>query len=330
VHTSQTFLRRPFKKQYSVGTHPVLGSAISPSHVPHVTAAAFRAQVNVNVPGRLQQFGHGKVGIPFLETPASLDGKNQFQVLGLVPVVQESIVSDFLETGRQDVRQVTPDEFGVLKRDAPAWLARPFSPGGKGHPPFVDGQDSAVRYRDFVGVPSQIFHGVAEPVEGFLYVGTPVLLVKAVTEPGPSMRVAQPFTSGGKCQLAAFMKGVKAGKVLPLELVPEHPYRDEETAPRLPYLAVWREPPAGHDAVHVHVVEQLLVPCVEDLDDAGRRAETFLVGGQFQDRLGAALVEQPVEEGLVAVNQAVQFMRHREDHVEVGRVDHLGPALVNP
>lgn len=274
MHTSQTFLRRPFKKQYSVGTHPVLGSAISPSHVPHVTAAAFRAQVNVNVPGRLQQFGHGKVGIPFLETPASLDGKN--------------------------------------------------------HPPFVDGQDSAVRYRDFVGVPSQIFHGVAEPVEGFLYVGTPVLLVKAVTEPGPSMRVAQPFTSGGKCQLAAFMKGVKAGKVLPLELVPEHPYRDEETAPRLPYLAVWREPPAGHDAVHVHVVEQLLVPCVEDLDDAGRRAETFLVGGQFQDRLGAALVEQPVEEGLVAVNQAVQFMRHREDHVEVGRVDHLGPALVNP
>ena len=161
-HTSQTFLRRPFKKQYSVGTHPVLGSAISPSHVPHVTAAAFRAQVNVNVPGRLQQFGHGKVGIPFFETPVSLDGKNQFQVLCLVPVVQETIVSDLLETGRQHVHQVAPDKLGVRKRDGPTWFARPLPPGGKSHPLFVNGQDAAVRYRDLVGVPSQVFHGVVK------------------------------------------------------------------------------------------------------------------------------------------------------------------------
>ena len=137
-YASRAFLRRPLKKRYSVKRRSVLGSDISPSQVSHVTATAFGAAPDVDVPDRLQQFGQGKAGIPFPETLASLECKDQLQVLGLVSVVQEPIVTDFLETGRQHVHQVTPDELGVCKRDEAAWLARPPPSGREGHPPFVN------------------------------------------------------------------------------------------------------------------------------------------------------------------------------------------------
>jgi len=80
----------------------------------------------------------------------------------------------------------------------------------------------------------------------------------------------------------------------------------------------------------MYMVPQFLVPCVEDLDDAGLGAEVLLVRGQLQERFGTASVEEAVEKVLVAVNERVQFMREGEDHMEIGGVNNLGPALVHP
>lgn len=51
---------------------------------------------------------------------------------------------------------------------------------------------------------------------------------------------------------------------------------------------------AGNNAVHMHVVAQLLIPGMQHLDDTGYGTEIFPVGRQFQKCLCAASVEKPV------------------------------------
>jgi len=80
----------------------------------------------------------------------------------------------------------------------------------------------------------------------------------------------------------------------------------------------------------MHMVVQLLVPGMEDLDDAGLGTEILLVRGQLQERFGTASMEEAVKKVLVAVNERVQFMGKGEDHMEIGGVNHLGPAPVHP
>lgn len=51
-----------------------------------------------------------------------LNGEDQFQVLGLIPVIQETVVTDLLETGRKDMHQVPADKFRMVQGDVPARL----------------------------------------------------------------------------------------------------------------------------------------------------------------------------------------------------------------
>ena len=90
------------------------------------------------------------------------------------------------------------------------------------------------------------------------------------------------------------------------------------------------KPAAGNDAVHVYVVIEFLVPCVEYLYDAGDRTEMPFVSGKFQECLRTAPVEETVEQRLVCIKERIELMGKRKDHVEVRGVDDLGPALVHP
>lgn len=51
-----------------------------------------------------------------------LQGKDQLQVFTFVPVVQEAVIADLLETGRKHVHQIPADEFCIVQCDVPAWL----------------------------------------------------------------------------------------------------------------------------------------------------------------------------------------------------------------
>lgn len=81
--------------------------------------------------------------------------------------------------------------------------------------------------------------------------------------------------------------------------------------------------------MHMHMVIQFLIPCVEHLDDAGDCAEIFFVSGQFQKGFGTASVEQAVQKILVAVNKRIQFMRKSKYHMEIGCVNDLSPAFIH-
>lgn len=87
---------------------------------------------------------------------------------------------------------------------------------------------------------------------------------------------------------------------------------------------------SGDDAVHMDMVGKLLVPGMEHLDDPGSGSKVFFIRRQLKEGLCTATVQQTVEELLVTVDQWVEFVGQGEDHMEVGSVYHLSPALVHP
>ena len=82
--------------------------------------------------------------------------------------------------------------------------------------------------------------------------------------------------------------------------------------------------------MHMHMVIQLLVPGMEDLDNAGDSTEVSGVGRKLQEGLGTACMQEAVEELLVAVQKRVQVMGEGKDHMEIRGIDHLRTALIHP
>ena len=66
----------------------------------------------------------GYTGITLPESLSALKLKNNRQVVCFHAVVQETIVPDFLKTGRQDVHQIAADEFNVVQCNGAFWVIR--------------------------------------------------------------------------------------------------------------------------------------------------------------------------------------------------------------
>lgn len=228
------------------------------------------------------------------------------------------------------MHQEPPDEFCAVQCDPAFGISRSFASGRKGNLILCDGEQSAVGDCNPVGIASKVFHGIAEAIKGLLNIGTPVFFIKCVFPFIPKAGITQLFTGRRKDKGAAFVKGCKPRHIFALELIPQDFYRDKKCSGGSADFSIPCKPAAGKNTVHMHMVSQLLVPGVEDLDDAGLRTEILLIRGQFQERFGAASVEEAVEEVLVAANERVQFMGEGEDHMEIGCVNDLGPALVHP
>lgn len=146
----------------------------------------------------------------------------------------------------------------------------------------------------------------------------------------PAGRFPESGTGAREGKGAILIEPVQEGKVFPLELVPQ----DKDGQEELPFApadpAVRGKAAAGEDAVHVDMVEHLLVPGMEHLDDAGLGAQVSLVGAELEERLRAAFVEEPVKVLLVGEDEGVQLMGEGKDHMEVRRVNDLGPTPVHP
>lgn len=69
---------------------------------------------------------------------------------------------------------------------------------------------------------------------------------------------------------------------------------------------------------------------MEYLYDPGSGSQIFFVRRQFQKSARTAPVKQAVKELLVAVDKGVEFMGKCEHDMEIWRVDHFSPALIDP
>ncbi len=85
-----------------------------------------------------------------------------------------------------------------------------------------------------------------------------------------------------------------------------------------PVRVIARQAAGGDDAVDVGVVLELLVPSVEDAEEADFGAEMLGVGGNFQQCVGAAAEQQSVDHGFVLQGQRRQLMGQREDDMSIG------------
>ena len=81
------------------------GRRMHSSKLLHGCTAALRADADIKIPDRFEQFRHGHTGITLPETLSALKFKNNRQVVCLHAVVQETIVPDFLKPeGRTCIR----------------------------------------------------------------------------------------------------------------------------------------------------------------------------------------------------------------------------------
>lgn len=106
--------------------------------------------------------------------------------------------------------------------------------------------------------------------------------------------------------------------------------RDEKLLLRYPDPVVPGQPAGGDDAVHVDMVKELLVPGMEDLDDAWGRAKELIIGGEFQEGLGTAFMEEAVKKLLVAIEKGIEFMGQGKNDMEVRGIDDFGTPLIHP
>jgi hypothetical protein len=85
---------------------------------------------------------------------------------------------------------------------------------------------------------------------------------------------------------------------------------------------------AGHEAMDVGMIEELLRPGVEDDEDANGAANEAAVASEFDDGLGRGLHQQGVAVTLVGAQEFAELLRHGDNDMEVAGRKHLGLAAV--
>ena len=311
-------------------SHALWEGGITPPQLPHGSAAAFWADGQVNAPDRLEQFFHGQSGITLPESLAALDPEDHFQVSGLHPVIEEPVVPDLLETGREHMLKETADKLFVGEDDLPFGITGFLSPCRENDFFFCNREDPAVGDGDPVSVTAKVFDGIAKAVKSLFDVRAPVFPIKVVFECLPDAGILQGAEGGRKNKLPLLVAGVQEGKIFSLKLIPEYSDRDKKFGGGFTDPAARGKASAGDDAVHMDMVIQFLVPGMEDLDDPRLGAEIFLVRAKFQESFRTAFMEQAVKAFLVGINQGIEFMGEGKHHMEVGGVNDFRPAFIHP
>jgi hypothetical protein len=151
-----------------------------------------------------------------------------------------------------------------------------------------------------VGVARQVFEHLFGPAERRLGVDDPLGLGRRRETALERGRVRQ----GGEVAVEGELSPVEGGAEQREELAPEHPAedadREEETrATGDPTRAVGRQPAAGHDAMHVGVMLEVLTPGVEHGEEPDLGAEVLGVGSDPLQGLGGGLEQEAVDDARV-------------------------------
>lgn len=301
----------PYKKE------ACLSGGISPSGRQHSCSAANRASCDVRLPDSLDQLCHGHPCKPLLEALVPLEGEDKLEVLGLGAVIQEAVVAYLLKAGGEHMQEEPPDKLAFAYGNSAFFIPRLQPPCGKRDLGFRDGEDTAVGNGDLMCVPAQIFDGVTEAIKGLLDVRAPVFTVKGIFKSLPSRKRYKVLGGIRNDDLAILPEGIQEGEVLPFELVPQDKDRDKKLSTACADPSIRSESASGDNAVHVDMVEHLLVPGMENLDDARLCAEVLFVGGEFQEGFGTALVQEAVKELLVGKKERGEFMGQGKDHMKI-------------
>ena len=145
------------------------------------TITTFRADRNIKVPDTAFRSSAMDISVNcLLKRWCPCRAKMSFRFFLFHPVIQETVITDLLETGWKHMHQEPPDEFCMLQGDLTFRLAGLFAPGREGDLLFRDGKDTAVRTGDLMGVSSKGLNGISKTMKGFFDVRTPILFIKFI------------------------------------------------------------------------------------------------------------------------------------------------------
>jgi len=119
------------------------------------------------------------------------------------------------------------------------------------------------------------------------------------------------------------------------ELAPKDPSQNgdgkkEAATGGKPALVVGRESAGGDHTMDMRMMLELLVPGVEDTEEANLGAHMPGMARDFEQGLGAGTEQQIVENLLVLQSQGCQKMRKGEDHVHVAGGQEFLPTRLQP
>ena len=208
----------------------------------------------------------------------SLDPEDGLEVLLFAAVIQETVVTDFLETKRKYVHHKPAHELFVAESDL--FCASIFIVlCRKSHIILVHADNAGICDRNAVSVSAKVFDSIAVSVEGFLDIRAPLLFVKAVSKFIPCIAVLQLPAGRGKTEFPFFMILLQACKEFAAELGCEYFGRDEKMRTALFQFSVFCQAAAGYDAVDMGMEIQFLPPRMKYLDDSGCCTEILWIFG---------------------------------------------------
>ncbi len=82
--------------------------------------------------------------------------------------------------------------------------------------------------------------------------------------------------------------------------------------------------------MQVRMMEQCLAPSVEDGKEAELCAEMLGIGGDRLQGFGRGVEQDVVDRSFVAMGDDGDLLRHGKDHVEIGRGQEFGSAVLQP
>lgn len=177
------------------------------------------------------------------------------------------------------MHQVTADKLCMGQGNLPLRVTGLSAPGRESNRILRKGKYPVVGDGNPVGIAPKIFNGISKTVKGLLNVGAPVFFIKLIFPFFPVKGIAQLLTGRGKGKGTAFVKGRKKRHIFALELIPQDCHRNKKFTGRFTDFLISGKAAAGNNAVHMHMVIQLLVPGMQDLNDTGCCAEPLLICG---------------------------------------------------
>jgi len=90
------------------------------------------------------------------------------------------------------------------------------------------------------------------------------------------------------------------------------------------------EATGGHDAVNMRMMLELLIPGMQNAEEADFSAQVSGICSDLDQRLGTCAKQQPVDHFFVLQSQRRQLMRKCEDDVSIGNGQQFGATRFEP
>jgi hypothetical protein len=214
---------------------------------------------------------------------------------------QESKVPDANETTREHMQQETTQELiGRQSEESFLVFVSGVSPA-KRDLVIQEGNEPAIGDRHPMRISAEVAQHLLGPAEGRLAVDHPSRRIKLTDQTPKQFGLSHAAKQAVKPELSGSVSLLERFEKLAAEDFAENPFRKKEAiiSRAHPMGMVARQTAGSDDAVDMGMVLQLLIPGMENAEEADLGAEAFAVCGNFDESLCARAEQQSVDHLLV-------------------------------